>query len=187
MRTGVSEKVRGQGASGPADGSPALSSEPGGVGNRGMKRAKNSLDLARILVGMARPEKTLQSITLTPGDDVRVKMRNALADAIIDGYKNALGLHAAHYGIGEKAHVGEKRAEERIGQVHQGLEVRFDDEQAMAGKQGAVIEEGEGDFVFEDFVAGDGAANDLAERAVIDEHGDELCRTLWLHRECGGA
>jgi hypothetical protein len=82
-----------------------------------------------------------------------MQVGHTLADAIVDGDKGSIRLHATLDGTGYKLDVREKRSDEHRGQITQRLVVGLWDQQAMATKQGAMIEEGERYVVLEHPVA----------------------------------
>ena len=47
-----------------------------------------------VCVFRSRPEKAFQAVSLSPRNDVDVKMGNALADPVVNGHKAALRVHA---------------------------------------------------------------------------------------------
>jgi hypothetical protein len=51
-------------------------------------------DRRRILVGLARPEEALEAVLASPWHDMDMQMRNALADAVVDGDEGPVGLQA---------------------------------------------------------------------------------------------
>ena len=60
---------------------------------------------------------------------MHVKMRNALADAIVDGHEGSLGFHALRDSAGEKLDIQKERADQRVGQVRKRLDVVLYDEE----------------------------------------------------------
>ena len=77
-------------------------------------------------------------------------------------------------GAGKKLDVQKERADQLIGQVRKRLEVALYDEEAMAGEKRPMIQKCERDIVFKNFVAGNAAADDLAERAVLIQLGNKF-------------
>src|SRR5579859_5115486 len=95
-----------------------------------------------------------------------VKMGNALADAIVGGDEDALGLHALLDGGGQHFYGGEKRSEQGIGQIVNRLQVAFGNDQAVSRKQRAMIQEGQRGFIFVDDVVSGWIAQNFAEQAI---------------------
>ena len=59
-----------------------------------------------ILVGLARPEKAFQPILLAAGNNVNVKVGNALTDTIINSDKGAFDQQALLYRASQKLDIG---------------------------------------------------------------------------------
>ncbi len=134
-----------------------------------MKRLQGSFDLLRVFVGAPRPEEPLQAIPFAPRHDVHVKMRNTLADAIVDGHEGAFRLHALEDGLGEQPDVGEEGADKRVGQIEKRFDVALGDEERVSGKKRPMIEERERNIVLKNLERRHEAANDLAECAMFVE------------------
>ena len=132
-----------------------------------MKRAQGLVDFVRVLIGASGPKEAFQAVSLAARNDVNMEMRDALADPIVDGHEGALGVHALDDGAGKKLDIQKERADQLIGQVRKRLEVALYDEEAMAGEKRPMIQKCERDIVFKNFVAGNAAADDIAERAVL--------------------
>jgi hypothetical protein len=96
---------------------------------------------------MAGPEKALEPIFLSARYNVDVKMRNALADMVVDGDKGPLGLHSDFYGMGEELGIRKQGSDEIGGKIDQRLAMIFRDQKTMAGKEGPVIQKGQGQVV----------------------------------------
>ena len=139
-----------------------------------MKRAQGLVDFVRVLIGTAGPKEPLQAIALAARNDMDVEMRAALADAIIDGDESSLGVHPLHDGARKKLNIQKERADQFIGQVGERLEVILYDEEAMAGEKRPMIQKCERDIVFKNFVAGNAAADDIAERTVFFQLGNKF-------------
>jgi hypothetical protein len=139
-----------------------------------MKRAQGLVDLVRVLIGAPGPKESFQPVSLAARNDVNVEMRDALADAIVDGHEGSFGVHPLHDGAGKKLDIQKERADQIIGQVRKRLKVALYDEEAMAGEKRAMIQKCERELVFKNFVAGNAAADDVAERAVLFEPGNKF-------------
>ena len=139
-----------------------------------MKRAQGLVDFVRVLIGAAGPEESFQAVALAARNDVNMEMRNALAHAIVDGHEASLGVHALGDGAGKKLHVQKERTDQLSRQVRKRLEMALYDEEAMAGEKRPMIQKCEGELVFKNFVAGNAAADDIAERAVVFQLGNEF-------------
>lgn len=103
-----------------------------------------------------------------------MKMRNTLAHTIIDGHECALRLHPLHDGSREKPDIGKQRANQGVRQIEKRLDVAPGDEERVAGKKRAMIQEGERNIVFKDLEARYGTANDIAEKAAFLEYFTEM-------------
>jgi len=118
-----------------------------------------------LLVGAAGPEEAAKAVAALAGDDVDVKMRDALADNVVHGDEGAFRFHYLLHFAGKHLSVGEKRADQFGGEIRQGGVMRFRDQQDVAGEKWANVEEGHGDFVFENNFGFEFARNDFAEEA----------------------
>ena len=143
-------------------------------GNRGVEGAQSAIDFVRILIGVARPKEPLQPVSFAARNDVDMEMRDALADAVVDGHEAALGVHALSNGAGKELNIQKERADEFAGQVRDRLEMALYDEEAMAREKRAMVQKCERDLVFKNFVAGNAAADGIAERAVVFQLGNEF-------------
>ena len=123
-----------------------------------------------VLVSAPRPEKALQAISLAPRDDVHVEMRNTLAYTIIDGHERAFRFHPLHDGLGKEPDIAKNCAQQRVWQIEERLHVALYDEQRVARKERAMVQEGQRNIILKNLEAGDAAANDIAESAVFLEH-----------------
>ena len=132
----------------------------------GAQGAEYGGDFLGGFVFAARPEEAFQSIAFLAGDYVDVKMRNALADAIVGGDEDALSLHALLDGGSQHFYGGEKRTEQGIGQIVNGLQVAFGNHQAVSREQRAMVQEGQRGIIFVDHVILRGSAQNFAERAI---------------------
>ena len=68
---------------------------------------------------MARPEESLQPVVLASGDDMDVKMRDALANPIVHGDEAPFPGHSLLRCACEKTGTAEERGNKSIGQIRQ--------------------------------------------------------------------
>jgi len=118
-----------------------------------------------LLIGATRPEEAAQAVLAFSRNDVDVKVRDALADDIVDGDKAAFRLHAVLNSARKLLGIQEKGTDEVSRKVEQRWIVRFGNEQDVAGKKGTNVEESQGDFVFENNFGLHFARDDFAEQA----------------------
>jgi len=114
---------------------------------------------------MAGPEKPAQSILSPPGHDMNVKMRHALADPVVHSHKGSVRLQRRFNGARQKLGVLKKRPRQIGRQIEQSLVMSSRNQQAMTGKNGAMVEESDRDFVFKDQSSVHFAGNDLTKQA----------------------
>lgn len=105
------------------------------------------------LVSLPGPEEAFQSVFLATRDDVNVEVGNALADAVVDRHERPFGLHGPFHGLRQKPSVRKERRDQLRRQVTQGCIVSLWDQQAMAGKERAAVEEGERNLILENDAA----------------------------------
>ena len=98
---------------------------------------------------------------------MRMQVGHTLANAIVDGDKGPVGLHATLDGTGYKLDSREKRSDKHRGQITQCLVVGLRDQQAMATKQGTMVKEGERYVILEHQVACRLPPHYLAKGAAI--------------------
>src|SRR5580698_1291837 len=128
------------------------------------KLQDRSLGLAhRFLAGMrlAGPEEATQPVLFAAWHDVHMQMRNALADAIVDGDERSFGRHSVLDGASEQLDVCKERSEQLFWQVGQGLNVRLGNQYGVAGEERLIIQERDRQLVFKHHVIG--VRRDLAE------------------------
>jgi hypothetical protein len=80
---------------------------------------------------------------------MHMKVRNALADLVVDRHKSSLRGHAFLHSPAKNLCAAEKRPRKSAGQVHQCLVVCPGDQQAMTGKERAVVQEGHAGFIIQ--------------------------------------
>jgi hypothetical protein len=114
-----------------------------------------------------RPEETAQAIFAFSRNDVDVKVRDALADNVVDCNEGAFRLHGILHFTGELLGIGEKRTDELSREIEQRWVVGFGDQQDVARKERPHVEKGRGDLVFENDFGFNFASNNLAERAGL--------------------
>ena len=111
------------------------------------------------------PEKTLQSVTFAPRNHVHMQMRHRLADAVVHGHEGALGAEPVLHRRRQDLRVGEELAGKGFGQVPKGLEMGLRNQQAVARKERAVVQEGERDRVLKYHRRGEFTGGDAAKKA----------------------
>ncbi len=120
-----------------------------------------------LLIGAAGPEEATQAVVAFARDDVDVKVGDALADDVVDGDKAAVRFHYFLHFSGEHLRVGEKWADQGGGEIRQSGVVHFRNQQDVAGKKWADVEEGHGNFVFENNFGFEFARNNFAKQARL--------------------
>ncbi len=78
-----------------------------------------------------------------------MKVRNTLADFIIDCSKSSLRAHAFLDRAAQKLCVRKKRPDQQVRQIHQRLVMGPGDEQAMALKEWAAVQESHAAFILQ--------------------------------------
>jgi hypothetical protein len=119
------------------------------------------------LVGATGPEKATKAVLAFARNDMDMEVRDALADDVVHGDEAAVCLHCCLHFAGEQLCVGEKRADQSGGEIRQSGVVRFRNQQDVAGEKRANVEEGDGDFVFENNFGFEFSRNDFAEQAGL--------------------
>ena len=97
---------------------------------------------------------------------MHVKVRDALADDVVERHEGALGVERLDHRAGQQPGVGEQRLQQVVGQVGQRLVMLPAGSAGVAGEQGAVVEEGERSLVLEHDVGIGFPPRNRAERAV---------------------
>jgi hypothetical protein len=77
-----------------------------------------------------------------------MKMWDALADTVVDCYECALGPKSLFDGTRQQLRVRKQRTDEPRWQVAQSREVLFRKEQTMPRKNWAMVQKGQGTFIF---------------------------------------
>ena len=99
-----------------------------------------------IRVAPPRPEEPLQSITLPPGHDMNMQMRNALTHPVIDRDEAAFRRHRCDDGSLDRLRRLEQRANLSLRQIGQSLDMTIGNQQYMPGKERSMIEKRERAF-----------------------------------------
>ena len=79
-----------------------------------------------------------------------VKVRHALADLVVHGDERPLGPDRPLDRLSQPLGVPEQGMDQMIGEIGEGLVMLAGDQKDMAGKEGTVVEEGDGALVFHD-------------------------------------
>ena len=136
-----------------------------------MHRAANSrlncISLFLALVGRAGPKEAFQAVFAASRHNVDMQMRHALADAIVNRYKRPVRIHRRLDGEREKLGILKERRDQLLGQITQGFVVLFRNQEAMAGKNGTMIEKGQRCLIFKNQSGNHLPADDLAERTTV--------------------
>jgi len=131
----------------------------------------DSFELSSVLIRTAGPKESLESVLAAARHDMHVKVRDALADAIVDGDETAVGLKRGLHRLGQEAGSGEKGRNTIGRQIGEGFKVGPWDKQRVAGKERPGVEEGQNVPGFIYFGSREGSGGDLAENARSDGHG----------------
>jgi len=97
-----------------------------------------------------------------------MKVGNTLADFVIDCRKSPLRAHAFLDRAAQKLCVRKKRPDQGVRQIHQRLAMGPGDEQAMALKEWAAVQESHAAVIFQHDGGGQFARNYPAELAGLD-------------------
>jgi len=109
----------------------------------------NGLSSCLVRVRITRPKEAFQPVLSPPRHNVHVKVRHALADAIVHRYEGPVGFHCGFDSAREELGSLEKRSNQIFRQIGQSFVVLFGDQQAMPRENGPMIEKGQQDFVLE--------------------------------------
>ncbi len=113
------------------------------------------------------PEEAAQAVFAFARNDVDVKVRNALADDVVDCDEAAFRLHGLLHFASELLGIDEKRTYQIGREIEQCWVVGFGNQQDMAGEKRAHVEKGHGDLVFENNFGFDFVGDNFAERAGL--------------------
>jgi hypothetical protein len=138
-----------------------------------------------VRVLLSWPEEASQAVALAPRHNVNVKVRNALAHAVVDSDKSALGAERWFHGAPEQLYDGKDRLHKRFGQILERFNVILGDDEAMAWEQRAMVEKSDTSVILID----DGILvfplQDGAECAVVFER-VLLGHQFWIQAMTGG-
>src|SRR5579863_380433 len=124
---------------------------------------------------VARPEEAPQSVPAFSRNDMNVKVRHALAHDTVHRDEGAVGLHRELHGLRQHLGIQKQRSDQVCRKIVQRGVMFLRDEQAVAGEERPVIEEGQGNRVFEDNFRGQLTCDDPAEQAPL------CCFVVFLH------
>ena len=149
-----------------------------GLCDRGTYCFRYGSDFFGASIFAPRPKETLQAVSLPAWHDVNMKMRHALADAVVGGDERALRLHSQFDSGSKHFYIREKGRDKKLRQLLDRFKVTPGDKQAVAGKQGAMVEEGDSVFIREN-TGPVIIAHDFAEGAVFVEFGGISAHVHW--------
>src|SRR5581483_8882107 len=138
----------------------------GSAHERGADRRRDLGGVLVVAVALARPEEAAQPVLAVAGHDVHVEVGDGLADDVVGGDERPLGAGRLADRDRERAGVGEYPGQEVVRKVPDRLPVLARHEEAVAGKERAVVEEGQRRAVLEDDVGARLARHDGAEGAA---------------------
>lgn len=104
-------------------------------------------------------------------DDMNVKVRDALADDVVDGNERPFGAHGILHSDGQNANVGENGVEECGRKIGDGAKMALRYQQGMPREKRAVIEEGKRASIFKNENGIELVLRDFAEDAITACHG----------------
>ncbi len=96
---------------------------------------------------------------------MNVQMGNALADPVVDRHKGTIGFHSHFDRLRQELRILEKRFQQLFRQVRQSFVILPGNQQTMAGENGAVVQKGDGNFVFKHQTRQDITADNLTKLA----------------------
>jgi hypothetical protein len=117
------------------------------------------------LILATRPEEAAEAVFAFSRNDVDVKVRNALADDVVDCDEAAFRFHGVLHFAGELLGIGEEWTHQIGREIEQRRIVGFGNQQDVTGKKRVHVEKGHGDVVFENNFGFDFAGDDFAEWA----------------------
>ena len=91
----------------------------------------------------ARPEEPSQPVFPAARHHVHMQMRHALTHTIVYSYERSVRVHSLLHSPCQHLRIGEERLNTTGRKICQSLDMRFGDEQAVAGKQRTVVEKGQ--------------------------------------------
>src|SRR5438128_12060064 len=101
---------------------------------RAAYRRLNCRNLFLGLVRVTRPKETFQAVFAASRHNVRVKMRHALAHAVVHRDEGSVGFQRRLDRTTEKLHIPEEGPDQVLGQIGQSFVVFFRNQEAMARK-----------------------------------------------------
>lgn len=119
-----------------------------------------------VQIPLSRPEKAPKTILMPSGNNVDVKVRYTLADAIVYCDESTVSVEAQFNRPGQHLGACKNVTDQTSGQVVQSLAVFFRNEQAVAWEDRSIVQEGQCEFVFEHDGTLDRPGNDSAECAT---------------------
>jgi hypothetical protein len=149
-----------------------------GLANGELNRISSFIARVRI----TRPKEAFQPVFATSRDNMRMKMRHALADAIVHRHERPVRFHCRFNRAREELCAFEKGPNQIFRQIGQSFVVCFRNQQTMPGKNGPMIEKCERDFVFEYEARRNLASNNSTKQAVshyqssADDRGTRIMR-----------
>ena len=133
------------------------------LGDGGPNRVPGRYRLLLALVFASRPEETPQAVFPAAWHDVDVQVGDALADAVVYRHENPVGPHAALNRPGKQPRTKEQRANQCRRKLLQSFVVLSGNQQAVAGKQRALIQKRQGMLILEDHMGRARTAQNFAE------------------------
>ncbi len=92
-----------------------------------------------------------------------MKVGYTLAYPVVDGHKGSFCPQGLLHGQGQELSPGKKGAEELWGEIHKGAVVLFGKQKTVAGKEGTMVQEGQGEGIFQNGMAWDLSPDNFAE------------------------
>lgn len=130
------------------------------------QRGADGFHFGVVLIMAARPEESLEAVTLPPRHHVNVNVRHALAYTVVDRDERSLRAECLFHQRAETAGLREQLRGKRIGEVGEELIMNPRNHQAVARKQRPMIEESEAIRRFENFRRRKRAGRNTAKCAV---------------------
>ena len=110
---------------------------------------------------------------------MNMKMGDALADLVVDREERAIRPQSLFHCPGQQSGLRKNRLNGLRREVGQGLEMHPRDQQAVAGKERAMVEKGQNRGGLPNYRCRNGAIDDLTEKAACDHtsyHAHRHCR-----------
>jgi hypothetical protein len=146
-------------------------------GERGLDSRSHVGHVLGRCVLLAGPIETLQAVLAPTGDDVNVEVRNALAHPVVHRDPGAVCFECVLYSPIDALNCQKESGDLVGGNIGQGLVMVDRDDENMAGKDGDVIEKGDGLIASEHNSRCGFTGDDRTEHArwLVDGH-----TTAWL-------